>query len=436
MGAHQGCVNTIAWNSKRSLLISGSDDTRVNVWSYESRKLLQSIESGHTLNIFCTKFVPETCDDLVASGAADTEVRLFNLSRTQEDCNITPSALFQCHTGRVKKLAIEPASRFQMEMRLVSIPSRFQMEMRLGIDSWQGNSEGISKYMMQPVLSDSDLSSQTFEDPDVVVALLLPYLFHQLSLLSISAPSIGFFSTRPVTEKIEGPLLLIRNIYEALELRDGDKGTYLGNGVTRAVKNVNEKISEAIVGMDPTLQNQIDQAMIDLDKTEKKGELGGNAILAVSMAACKAGAAEKEVPLYKHIADLSGRGNHVLPVPAFTLINGGKHAGNNLALRAVITEKFGAQGCNVGEDGGFAPNISRHESCLFFEEGLDLVKEAINRTGYNGKLKIAIDVAATDFCIELKGIGSERWGKSDTGYGRFRKMESLAGSSRLRVVEI
>ncbi|KAL7602961.1 cytosolic enolase 3 isoform X1 [Lactuca sativa] len=212
-------------------------------------------------------------------------------------------------------------------------------------------------------------------------------------------------------------------LYEAIELRDGDKGTYLGNGVTRAVRNVNEKISEAIVGMDPTLQNQIDQAMIDLDKTEKKGELGGNAILAVSMAACKAGAAEKEVPLYKHIADLSGRGNHVLPVPAFTLISGGKHAANNLAIRdimilpigakrfeeamqmgsetyhhlkAVITEKYGAQGCNVGEDGGFSPNVSS------FREGLDLVKEAINRTGYNGKIKIAIDVAATDFCIGTK----------------------------------
>ncbi|CAH1423610.1 unnamed protein product [Lactuca virosa] len=212
-------------------------------------------------------------------------------------------------------------------------------------------------------------------------------------------------------------------LYEAIELRDGDKGTYLGNGVTRAVRNVNEKISEAIVGMDPTLQNQIDQAMIDLDKTEKKGELGGNAILAVSMAACKAGAAEKEVPLYKHIADLSGRGNHVLPVPSFTLISGGKHAANNLAIRdimilpigakrfeeamqmgsetyhhlkVVITEKYGAQGCNVGEDGGFSPNVSS------FREGLDLVKEAINRTGYNGKIKIAIDVAATDFCIGTK----------------------------------
>lgn len=209
-------------------------------------------------------------------------------------------------------------------------------------------------------------------------------------------------------------------MYEAVELRDGDKGIYLGNSVIRAVKNINEKISEALIGMDPTLQSQIDQAMIDLDKTEKKGELGANAILAVSIAACKAGAAEKEVPLYKHISDLSGRTSPTLPVPAFTVISGGKHAGNNLAmqeimilpigasrfeealqmgsetyhhLKAVITDKYGPNGCNVGEDGGFAPNISS------FREGLDLVKEAIRRTGYNDKIKIAIDVAATNFCI-------------------------------------
>lgn len=209
-------------------------------------------------------------------------------------------------------------------------------------------------------------------------------------------------------------------MYEATELRDGDKGVYLGNGVSRAVRNINEKISEALVGMDPALQSQIDQAMIDLDRTEKKGELGANAILAVSIAACKAGAAEKEVPLYRHIADLAGKDNPLLPVPAFTVISGGNHAGNNLAiqeimilpigaskfeealqigsetyhhLKAVITEKYGAQGCNVGEDGGFAPNIS---SC---REGLDLVKEAIGRTGYSEKVKIAIDAAATDFCI-------------------------------------
>ncbi|XP_023732523.1 cytosolic enolase 3 [Lactuca sativa] len=212
-------------------------------------------------------------------------------------------------------------------------------------------------------------------------------------------------------------------MYEAIELRDGDKSTYLGNGVSKAVKNINEKISEAIVGMDPILQNQIDQAMIDLDKTEKKGELGANAILAVSIAACRAGAAEKDVPLYKHIAELSGRGSSVLPVPAFTLISGGKHAGNNLAIReimilpvgaqrfeeamqmgsetyhhlkAVIAEKYGAHGCNVGEDGGLAPDITS------FREGLDLVMEAIGRTGYIDKLKIAVDIAATDFCIGSK----------------------------------
>ncbi|XP_075514774.1 cytosolic enolase 3 [Primulina tabacum] len=212
-------------------------------------------------------------------------------------------------------------------------------------------------------------------------------------------------------------------MYEAVELRDGDKGTYLGKGVSRAVNNINEKISEALIGMDPTLQVQIDQAMIDLDKTDKKVELGANALLAVSMAACKAGAAEKEVSLYKHIADLAGRTTFNVPVPAFTVINGGKHAGNNLSvqdimvlpvgalrfeealqmgsetyhhLKAVITEKYGLYGCNVGEDGGFAPNISS------LKEGLDLVKEAIGRTGYNEKIKIALDIAATEFCIGTK----------------------------------
>ncbi|KAK9271061.1 hypothetical protein L1049_026650 [Liquidambar formosana] len=108
---HQGCVNTIAWNSKGSLLISGSDDTRINIWSYPSHKLLHCIETGHSANIFCTKFIPETSDELVASGAGDAEVRLFHLSRLSgkgpEDNAIAPSALYQCHTRRVKKLAVE-----------------------------------------------------------------------------------------------------------------------------------------------------------------------------------------------------------------------------------------------------------------------------------------------------------------------------------------
>ncbi|CAA6655088.1 unnamed protein product [Spirodela intermedia] len=212
-------------------------------------------------------------------------------------------------------------------------------------------------------------------------------------------------------------------IYERSELRDGDKGKYLGNSVSKAVRNINEKIAEALIGMDPTLQSQIDHTIMDLDKTESKAELGVNAMLAVSMAACKAGAAEKEVLLCKHIADLSGQSGLILPVPAITVISGGKHAGNNLAaqeimilpvgantfeeamqmgsetyyhLKAIILEKYGSIGCNVGEDGGLAPNITD------FREALDLVKEAINRAGCNGRIKMAMDVAATNFCVGNK----------------------------------
>ncbi|PKA52488.1 Cytosolic enolase 3 [Apostasia shenzhenica] len=225
-------------------------------------------------------------------------------------------------------------------------------------------------------------------------------------------------------------------MYEAVEVRDGEKGKYLGKGVSKAVKNVNEKISEALIGMDPSLQSQIDQTMMDLDKTENKAgsflaiarnnlyaEIGANAMLAVSIAACKAGAAEKDVPLYQHIADLSGKGDPVLPIPAITVLSGGRHAGNNLAAQSVIVDKHGSCGCNVGEDGGFASNVSRTlllSVCLLLEklqrsilpskaslwpllsisEGLDLVKEAIDRAGYKGRIKLAVDVGATEFCID------------------------------------
>ncbi|EPS64348.1 hypothetical protein M569_10433 [Genlisea aurea] len=109
---HHGCVNSIAWNSDGSLLISGSDDTRLNIWSYSSRKLKHSVETGHSANIFCTKFVPETSDELVVSGAGDAEVvRIFNLSRLRRnglrESGLNPSAVFRCHTRRVKKLAVE-----------------------------------------------------------------------------------------------------------------------------------------------------------------------------------------------------------------------------------------------------------------------------------------------------------------------------------------
>ncbi|CAM6069983.1 unnamed protein product [Sphagnum tenellum] len=207
-------------------------------------------------------------------------------------------------------------------------------------------------------------------------------------------------------------------IHEAVELRDNDKAVYLGKGVLKAVANVNEKIAPALLGLNPTQQANIDNIMKELDKTENKGNLGANAILAVSMAVCKAGAAEKGVPLYQHIADLSGNTKLVLPVPAFNIINGGSHAGNKLAmqefmilptgaatfsealrmgaevyhnLKTVIKGKYGIDACNVGDEGGFAPNISRQE------EGLDLVKEAIEKAGYTGKIKIGMDVAASEF---------------------------------------
>lgn len=207
-------------------------------------------------------------------------------------------------------------------------------------------------------------------------------------------------------------------IYEALELRDGDKKRYNGLGVLKAVSNVNKIIGPAIIGMDSTKQSDIDKKMIELDGTENKSKLGANAILAVSMAVCKAGAASKGIPLYKHIAEISGVKDFVLPVPSFNVINGGKHAGNKLAmqefmilpvgatnfreamqmgsetyhaLKKVIKEKYGQDAVNVGDEGGFAPNI------LDNKEGLELLKTAIEKAGYTGKVKIGMDVAASEF---------------------------------------
>ena len=197
----------------------------------------------------------------------------------------------------------------------------------------------------------------------------------------------------------------------------------MGKGVTKAVENVNSIIAPALVGKDPTDQKAIDDLMIELDGTKNKGKLGANAILAVSMAVSKAGAAEKGVPLYKHIADLAGNGKLVLPVPAFNVINGGSHAGNKLAmqefmilpvgastfaeamrmgsevyhnLKTVIKAKYGQDACNVGDEGGFAPNIQENK------EGLELLKEAIEKAGYTGKIKIGMDVAAAEFYTEDK----------------------------------
>eukprot|EP00955_Chlamydomonas_euryale_P052999 355351-Chlamydomonas_euryale.AAC.6 len=177
------------------------------------------------------------------------------------------------------------------------------------------------------------------------------------------------------------------------------------------------------LGMNPINQKEIDDKMREIDGTDNKGKLGANAILAVSMAVSKAGAAEKGVPLYKHIADLAGNTKLVLPVPSFNIINGGSHAGNALAmqefmilpvgassfseamrmgcevyhaLKGLIKAKYGQDACNVGDEGGFAPNISSNE------EGLVLVTDAIEKCGYTGKIKIGMDVASSEFYCEDK----------------------------------
>jgi len=188
-------------------------------------------------------------------------------------------------------------------------------------------------------------------------------------------------------------------IYEALELRDNDKSNYLGKGVSTAVNNINNIIAPALIksGIIVTEQKAIDDAMLQLDGTPNKSKLGANAILGVSLAVAKAGAFKKGVPLYKHIADLAGNKEIILPVPAFNVINGGSHAGNKLAMQEfmilptgastfteamkigaevyhnhknVIKAKFGLDATAVGDEGGFAPNILENK------EGLRLIETA------------------------------------------------------------
>merc|ERR1712151_63555 len=217
-------------------------------------------------------------------------------------------------------------------------------------------------------------------------------------------------------------------IYEALELRDGDKNRLLGKGVLKAVKNVNEMIAPKLVGLDVTKQREIDELMVQtLDGTQNdwgwsKSNLGANAILAVSMAICRAGSASMQMPLYEYIANLSGRptDKYVMPVPSFNVINGGSHAGNRLAcqefmilptgassfrealqigaevyhnLKSVIKKKYGQDACNVGDEGGFAPSVQDNN------EALDVLMDAIKKSGHEAKVKIGTDVAASEFYV-------------------------------------
>ncbi|CAI5494557.1 unnamed protein product [Closterium sp. Naga37s-1] len=207
-------------------------------------------------------------------------------------------------------------------------------------------------------------------------------------------------------------------IYEALELRDGDKSKFGGKGVLKAVANINNIIAPTLIGLDPTDQRAIDALMLELDGTPNKSSLGANAILGVSLAVAHAGAAGNSVPLYRHLASLAGVEKLIMPVPAMNVINGGSHAGNKLAmqefmilptgassfseaiqmgcevyqvLKGIIKKRYGQDACNVGDEGGFAPNIQDNK------EGLILLVDAIDKAGYTGKVKLGMDVAASEF---------------------------------------
>jgi enolase len=202
---------------------------------------------------------------------------------------------------------------------------------------------------------------------------------------------------------------------EAIELRDGDKGRYLGKGVLNAVEHINTEISEAVMGLEANEQAFLDHTLIDLDGTENKSRLGANAILAVSMAVAKAAAEEAGLPLYRYFG---GSGGMQLPVPMMNVINGGAHANNNLDLQELMIIPVGApsfseavrygaevfhalkkiihdQGMStaVGDEGGFAPNVKSHEAAI------QLILQAIDRAGYEAGTQIAIglDCASSEF---------------------------------------
>lgn len=205
-------------------------------------------------------------------------------------------------------------------------------------------------------------------------------------------------------------------IYEALELRDGGV-RYLGKGTQKAVDNVNNILAPALVGKSVTDQAAVDKILCDMDGTAKKTKLGANALLAVSMAAARAAAAVKGVPLYRHLADCVGNTSLRLPVPCLNVLNGGKHAGNQLAiqeymiapvgapnfkealrmgsevyqhLKSIIKAKYGIDATNVGDEGGFAPPVTDPK------EPLALLRDAIAKAGYTGRVKICLDSAASE----------------------------------------
>ena len=218
--------------------------------------------------------------------------------------------------------------------------------------------------------------------------------------------------------------------FEAVELRDGDKSRYLGKGTLNAVDNVNTLIAPALIGLDATDQSGIDRFLIELDGTDNKGKLGANAILGVSMAVAKAAADSAGLPLYRYIGGANAK---VLPSPMMNILNGGKHADNNVDIQEFMVMPLGAEtfsealrmgtevfhslkkvlngkGYNtaVGDEGGFAPNLGSNE------EALAIIVEAIKAAGYEpGKdVFLALDVASTelyhDGIYDLAGEGVQK----------------------------
>ena len=206
--------------------------------------------------------------------------------------------------------------------------------------------------------------------------------------------------------------------HEAIELRDGDLNRYLGKGVLKAVENVEEKIAPHLIGMDALDQMEIDQAMLDLDGTPNKSKLGANAILGVSIACARAAAAYMEIPLFRY---LGGAYAHLLPVPMMNILNGGKHADNNVDIQEFMIIPVGAEtirdavrigsevfhhlkdvlkskgyATSVGDEGGFAPNLSSNR------EALELIVRGIEQAGYRPgeDVALALDPAASEFYEE------------------------------------
>ena len=222
--------------------------------------------------------------------------------------------------------------------------------------------------------------------------------------------------------------------FEAVELRDGDKGRYLGKGVQKAVDNVNDIIAPEIEGMNVFDQVLIDRKMIELDGTPNKSKLGANAILGVSLAVAKAAAEALGLPLYQYIG---GTNSKILPVPMMNIINGGKHADNSVTIQEFMIMPVGAESFSqalqwcaevfhnlksvlkgkgystaVGDEGGFAPNLKSDE------EAIQVILEAVEKAGFKAgeQFRIAIDAASTEMYEEAKAKGKEGmyyWWKTD-----------------------